>query len=267
MKKTTGTLKRIITSKKALLEQDRRAYPVSYLRDKMESALPPIGFAASLSAQSKRAVIAEMKRASPSAGIMKRDLNPVETAVAYCKAGAAAISVLTEENHFYGSLEDLTKAKDVSQTYSVPVLRKDFIFTSRQLLEARAAGADAVLLIMAVLESSECADLTDEAREMGMDVLMEVHDEQEMTEALELEVDILGINNRNLKTLQTRLENFECLAPLVPSSIMTVAESGIKNANDAMRMFDAGADAILVGESLMKQSCTAFDFIQSLKGY
>lgn len=194
-------------------------------------------------------VIAEVKRRSPSKGDLAGIPDPAALAAAYARGGAAAISVLTEQRRFGGSLEDL---RAVRAAVDVPLLRKDFVVTDYQVIEARAAGADLVLLIVAALDDSALARLHDLAGELGMTALVEVHDEAETERALGLGARLIGVNARNLKTLAVDADTFERLAPLVPDDRVRVAESGVTGPADAERYWRAGADAVLVGEAMVK---------------
>lgn len=194
-------------------------------------------------------VIAEVKRRSPSKGALADIPDPADLARRYAAGGAAAISVLTEQRRFGGSLEDL---RAVRAAVDVPVLRKDFIVTSYQVVEARAAGADLVLLIVAALDDATLRRLHDEARELGLTVLVEVHDEAETERAVDLGAELVGVNARNLKTLQIHDDTFGRLAPLVPEDRVRVAESGIFGPADVKRFVAEGAHAVLVGEALVK---------------
>lgn len=194
-------------------------------------------------------VIAEVKRKSPSKGALADIPDPADLARAYAAGGAAAISVLTEQRRFGGSLDDL---RAVRAAVDVPVLRKDFIVTSYQLVEARAAGADLALLIVAALDDDELRRLHDEARELGLTVLVEAHDEAETERAVALGAELVGINARNLKTLEIDTDTFGRLAPLVPDDRVKVAESGIFSPTDVKRFVSEGARAVLVGEALVK---------------
>ncbi|MBM9460518.1 indole-3-glycerol phosphate synthase TrpC [Nocardioides sp. zg-536] len=195
-------------------------------------------------------VIAEVKRKSPSKGELADIPDPAALAREYAAGGAAAISVLTEQRRFSGSLEDL---RAVRAAVDVPLLRKDFIVTRYQLLEARAAGADLALLIVASLPGDLLDRLHDYARELGLTVLVEVHDEAETERAVELGAELIGVNARNLKTLAVDPDTFGRLAPLVPADRVLVAESGIAGPTDVQRFVDEGARAVLVGEALVKQ--------------
>ena len=194
-------------------------------------------------------VIAEVKRRSPSKGALADIPDPSALASAYAAGGAAAISVLTEQRRFGGSLDDLRAVRAAVDT---PLLRKDFIVTSYQLLEARAAGADLVLLIVAGLGDDDLRRLHDEARELGLTVLVEVHDEPETERAVALGAELIGVNARNLKTLAVDNDTFGRLAPLVPGDRVLVAESGISGPADVERFVGEGADVVLVGEALVK---------------
>jgi indole-3-glycerol phosphate synthase len=194
-------------------------------------------------------VIAEVKRRSPSKGDLADIPDPAELAQAYAAGGAAAISVLTERRRFGGSLADL---RAVRAAVDVPLLRKDFVVTSYQVLEARAAGADLVLLIVAALDDELLRRLHDQARELGMAVLVEVHDEPETERAVALGAEVIGVNARNLKTLEVHQDTFGRLAPLIPDDRVKVAESGIFSREDVQRFVSEGARAVLVGEALVK---------------
>ena len=194
-------------------------------------------------------VIAEVKRRSPSKGDLADIPDPAVLATAYAAGGAAAISVLTEQRRFGGSLEDL---RAVRAAVTTPLLRKDFIVTGYQLLEARAAGADLVLLIVAALDDVLLGDLHQQARELGLTVLTEVHDEAEVARALDVGATLVGVNARNLKTLEVHADTFARLAALLPADVVKVAESGITGRDDAARFAAQGADVVLVGEALVR---------------
>jgi indole-3-glycerol phosphate synthase len=216
-------------------------------------AHPPRGFAAALRRRSasQPAIIAELKKASPSRGLIRADFPVASLAVRLASAGAAALSVLTEEHFFQGSLGDLQLA---SQSVAVPCLRKDFIVDEFQILEARAASADAILLIAAALDDAALKNLTHAAHAQHLDVLCEVHNTEELARVRDLGCDAVGVNNRNLRTFEVRLETSLELAPGLPSNAVRVAESGIHSAADIARLRAAGFDAFLIGESLMRQS-------------
>ena len=195
------------------------------------------------------ALIAEVKRASPSAGLISRDFDPVRTATRYEAAGANAISVLTDEKFFQGHLDHLRAVRDA---VDLPILRKDFVVDEVQIYEASAAGADAILLIVAALEQDELVRFLDVAAACQLDALVEVHTLEELDRALETDARIFGINNRNLATFQVDLATTEVLSEEVPAGILLVSESGIRTAEDSRRLRASGADAILVGETLMR---------------
>ncbi|GIV15700.1 MAG: indole-3-glycerol-phosphate synthase [Armatimonadota bacterium] len=200
-------------------------------------------------ADGRVAVIAEVKKASPSKGILREEFDPLDIAQTYARHGASAISVLTDERFFQGRLNYL---QTIRRRVPVPVLRKDFLISRYQVLEARVAGADAVLLIVAALSDERLRELLTYTHELGMDALVEVHTEEELHRALDAGAAIIGVNNRDLTTFHTTLEVTECLAPLIPPGCILVSESGIENAEDVRRVARAGAHAVLVGESLVR---------------
>jgi indole-3-glycerol phosphate synthase len=220
--------------------------------ESLAAAHRPRGFAARVREVARQgpAVIAELKRASPSKGLLRDDYRPVSIAKAYAAAGAAAISVLTEEEFFLGSLEHL---EDVSRAVSIPVLRKDFILDPFQILEARAAGADAILLIVAALSDAELNDLAKEAFRMHLDVLCEVHDREDVRRAADLGCEMIGVNSRDLKSMAVRPETHRDIFPYLPATRLAVAESGIRTPEDIERLTAVGYDAFLVGEAFMRQ--------------
>ncbi|MHA3773003.1 indole-3-glycerol phosphate synthase TrpC [Verrucomicrobiota bacterium sgz303538] len=194
-------------------------------------------------------LIAEVKKASPSAGVIAKDFDPVAIARAYEEAGAHAVSVLTDEQFFQGSLAYMTKVREV---ISLPVLRKDFIIHDAQIYEASVAGADAILLIVAALEQAELEALYKTAELCQLDVLVEVHTREELERALDIGAKLIGINNRNLTTFEVDLKATEEISEDVPEGVILVSESGLKTREDSQRVFAAGCNAILVGESLMR---------------
>ncbi len=227
--------------------------PAAAVEKAAEDAPPVRWFRAALSvkhAQGGYGLIAEIKKASPSAGVIRPDFDPAALARAYEAGGAACLSVLTDAPYFRGSDDDLVAARAAC---GLPVLRKDFMVDPWQIPESRALGADCVLLIMAVLDDGCARAMAEAARALGMDALVEVHDEAELERALALETGFVGINNRDLKTLKTDLAVTERLAPRVPPGVMVVCESGIRDPADLERMARAGARSFLVGESLMRQ--------------
>lgn len=258
----TGTvLDRIVSAKRARLADARRAVPYTLIREMAENAWPPLPFERALRSKPGVAVIAEMKRASASAGDLAQSMSPEKQAGMYCQAGAAALSVLTELDFFSGTVADLGVAKMVSAPLAVPVLQKDFVFDEYQVYEARASGADAVLLIIALLTPDRYRALMEMTRGLGMAALVEVFDERELDQALAEKPQIVGVNNRNLKTLETDLSVFEGVGPRIPADVLAVAESGLKSLDDVRRMAAAGARAVLVGEWLMRAGSRAGDLI------
>jgi len=236
----------ILEARREAVAAARQQVSIDALRDQLPLAPAYRDFAAALRAPGL-GVIAEVKRRSPSAGDLVADADAGETARRYADAGAAAISVLTEPDHFGGALEDLAVVRDAQ---TAPALRKDFIVDPYQIVEARAAGADAVLLIVAALGEA-LADYLGHAAEAGLDALVEVHDAAELEIALKADAPIIGVNNRNLTDLSIDLGISETLLPQIPTDTIKVAESGVFTPADAARMAVAGADAVLVGTSLM----------------
>jgi indole-3-glycerol phosphate synthase len=208
------------------------------------------------------AIIAEIKRASPSVGLIVRELDPAAIARAYEAAGANAISVLTESDHFLGDLAYLDVARSACH---LPILRKDFMRTRYDVAQAAAYGADCVLAIVAGLDDTELSAMFDEAARYALDVLVEVHDEAELKRALALGATILGINNRDLRTFETNLAVTAELLPLVPSSVIVISESGVRSREDVQPLYAAGARGFLVGESLMRTNDKA-EMIRALRG-
>ena len=259
-----GILDRIVNSKRVRVDQARRETPMARLRELAEDAPLPISMSDAIRSAPGIAVISEMKRMAPSAGELDPDMDPALRAEEYCSAGAAAISVLTEFDHFRGTIEDLAAAKTVAARSSVPVLLKDFVFDEYQVWEARAAGADAVLLIVSILDEPLYRDLYELCQSLAMDALVEVFDEPELELALKVDPEIVGVNNRNLRTLETSLDVFERVAPAIGHDRIKVAESGMKNAADVRRMGRAGADAVLVGESLMRAGGDAASLVRTM---
>jgi indole-3-glycerol phosphate synthase len=217
-------------------------------------APPPLDFAAALTAQPGASLIAEVKRASPSKGLIAQEWDPVLIGETYARSGAAAISCLTDAKYFQGELEYLTAIKERLREIGkpVPVLRKDFIYHEYQVYEARMAGADALLLIVAVLGDADLKRLYTLARNLGMAALVEIHDEAEAARVVKLGARIVGVNNRNLRTFAVDVENTARLRALLPEGTIVVSESGIRTADDVRRMAEMGCDAVLVGETFCK---------------
>lgn len=242
-------LREILDHKRTELDRAKASRPVRELERLVAEAPPARGFAAALAARSPVALIAEVKRSSPSAGVIKGDIDPEAVAVAYERYGAACLSVLTDEKFFGGSLADLVK---VRQAVTLPVLRKDFLIDRYQVLEARAAGADCILLIAECLDNCKLRDLYFFASELGMDALVEIYEADNLKRVLELEAPLIGINNRNLRTFDTDLSHTLRLAPEAAGRTLLVSESGIRSGEDVARLQAAGVRAILVGETLMR---------------
>ena len=250
----SDVLARIIARKKDHLAQRRAALPSAELTARLADLPPTRGFAQALHATDEAgrlALIAEIKRASPSRGLIRADFDVPTLALAYAAGGAACLSILTDEPFFQGRDLFLGLAR---RAVGLPLLRKDFIIDPYQVRESRLLGADCILLIMAALADEVAIDLAGVAAGLGMDALVEVHDETELERALRLPSRLLGINNRNLKTLAVDLSTTVALAPLVPPDRVIVAESGLTSHADLLRMRRAGARAFLVGESLMAQA-------------
>jgi indole-3-glycerol phosphate synthase len=249
----SDTLARINAYKRKEVEAAKAAVSLTEIRRRAERAPPPRGFIAALEravAAGRYGLIAEIKRASPSKGLIRKDFDPAILARAYRDGGATCLSVLTDGPEFQGSLEFL---KAAHAEVDLPILRKDFMLDPYQIYEARAWGADCVLLIMASLTDAEAADLERVASGLGMDVLVEIHDAPELHRALALRSRLIGINNRNLKSLKVDLGTTEAFARLVSKDRLPVSESGLADPADLARMARAGAHCFLIGESLMRQ--------------
>ncbi|HHJ38013.1 MAG: indole-3-glycerol-phosphate synthase [Methylothermaceae bacteria B42] len=245
-------LQKILATKEEEVSQRKRRMPLNEIREIAEGMGIPADFQGALERKiesGQPAVIAEVKKASPSQGVIRENFDPREIAHSYARAGAACMSVLTDKTYFQGSEAYLQLAKTTS---GLPVLRKDFMIDPYQVYEAKAIQADAILLIVAALEDALMQDLAQLADELSLAVLVEVHDAHELERAMELDQAILGINNRNLRTFETSLDNTLQLLPLIPKGKLVVTESGIHTPEDVKKMRQAGVHAFLVGESFMR---------------
>ncbi|MFC1865317.1 indole-3-glycerol phosphate synthase TrpC [Chloroflexota bacterium] len=243
-------LQKIISDVKFRLEEQKRSLPLVELKE-MIAEQPAALKLTSVIAGGGVKLIAEVKKASPSAGIIRADFNPLETARIYTEGGVAAISVLTETDNFHGRLEYIKDIKAALKGRNIPLLRKDFIIDPYQVYQSRAYGADCLLLIVAILEPDKLAYLLSLSHEMGMRCLVEAHSEDELALALESGAEIIGINNRDLDTFIVDINTTKRLKALIPMDRLTVSESGIKNRRDMQKLDDWGIDAALVGEALM----------------
>ena len=237
----------IVAARRKQVEEARGRVPLAHLQSAAQRRYEWRDFATALAGESIR-VIAEMKKASPSRGLMRADYRPRELAQGYEAAGAAALSVLTEEHYFQGALTDLIDARDA---VGLPVLRKDFVLDGYQVYESAAAGADALLLIVAALADQELGNLIELAGSLNLAALVEVHTAEELQRALAAGGRIIGVNNRNLKNLEVNLEVSFALRPKIPATCLAVSESGIRNADDLRKLQEVGYDAALIGEAFM----------------
>ena len=253
MTKTPDILQKICDYKAIEVAKAKADKPINVLENELKTAPPVRGFMRSLEDKSKTgfALIAEIKKASPSKGLIRPDFDPPNLAKAYEKGGAACLSVLTDGPSFEGKDEYLIAARNAC---TLPAIRKDFMIDTYQIVESRALGADAILIILACLGDVLAKELFDTATSLGMDSLIETHDEKEMERALKMGGKLLGVNNRDLRTFATDLAITERLAPMVPNDAILVAESGLNAHQDLKRMAKCGARAFLVGESLMRQT-------------
>jgi len=255
----THILTRIIEAKQKRLPIAKMRVPEPIVKRMAETAKLVPSFREALQRTERVRIIAEVKKASPSKGVLKADLDPAKQAAAYAQAGACAISVVTEEDFFQGDLGWIGKIAEASR---LPVLRKDFVFEPFQVYETRAAGASAILFIVAMLQPAELKDLISLASQLKLDALVEVHDEVELDEALEAGASIVGVNNRDLKTFHVDLQTSVRLANRIPDDRLFIVESGIHNRADVELLLGAGADAFLIGEHLL----TSADPADAIRG-
>ncbi len=249
----SDVLTKICREKRDHVRKQQVASPFSELEQRIAAVEPTRGFINALRTAvdgGDYGLIAEIKKASPSKGVIREDFNPITLAKAYQRGGATCLSVLTDEPFFQGADIYLSGAR---HSVSLPVLRKDFMIDPYQIVESRALGADCVLLIMAALSDDQAKEMEDEARDLDMDVLIEVHDNDELDRALKLASPLIGVNNRNLKTLEVDIATSEAMLARFPSDRIAVSESGLNTPDDLARMAKAGAHCFLVGESLMRQ--------------
>ena len=261
------TLARIIADKRVEVADRAALTALGEMEREARNASKPRDFAGALAhavAEGRVGLIAEIKKASPSGGLIRDPFDPAGLAKAYEQGGASCLSVLTDAPYFHGKPDDLVAARAAC---SLPVLRKDFMIDPWQIFESRAMGADCILLILACLTDAQANELEDVARSLDMAVLAEVHDQAELERALSLETRLIGVNNRNLKTLQTDLAAGEQLIPLIPADRIPVAESGLREPADVRRMAEAGARCMLVGEHLLRKpdvAVAARAFVEAL---
>ena len=252
MNRPLDILEKILARKRAELAERAKRLPLAELRCRAQAAPPTRGFVNAIRARvatGKPAVIAEIKKASPSKGLLRADFNPAKIAESYERHGATCLSVLTDHDFFQGVDEHLQQARAAC---ALPVLRKDFTIDPYQVYEARALGADCILLIVAALDDNPMRELAALARDVGLDVLVEVHDSAELEQALAIDVPLIGINNRNLRTLEVRLETTLDLLGRIPKERIVVTESGIHTPSDVARLRQHGINAFLIGEAFMQ---------------
>jgi len=250
-------LDKIIAQKREEVEQRKKVATITYLQERIATQKPALDLALALKGDHIR-LIAEVKQASPSRGMLSPNFNPIELAQTYAEGGVAAISVLTEANYFMGSIEHLAAIKEV---VGLPLLRKDFIFDLYQVYESRAYGADALLLIVAILSQEQLKELVSLSHSLGLRCLVEVHNEGEVERAVLSEAEIIGINNRDLNTFTVDITTTRRLRPLIPQGRIVVSESGIKSKRDIEKLGKWGVDAVLIGEALV----TAGDVMAKMK--
>ena len=252
MTQASDILQRILRRKAEEVAERRARLPLAELRARLDEAPPPRGFAVALSRcieAGRAAVIAEVKKASPSRGVLRADFRPADIAVSYAAGGAACLSVLTDRDFFQGDDDCL---RQVRTACALPVLRKDFVVDAYQVYESRLLGADCILLIVAALDDVRLREFAALAAQLGLDVLVEVHDAADLARALALKLPLIGINNRDLRTFATRLETTLDLLPAIPPDRVVVTESGIHTVADVQRLRARGVNAFLVGEAFMR---------------
>lgn len=258
-------LDQIIEFKRKEVAERKVHYPISLLEQAPNFAIPIISLKASLLREDKTGIIAEIKRKSPSKGVINADVSIERISKGYVEAGASALSILTDKEFFGGSNEDLIIARKFN---SCPILRKDFVIDEYQIVEAKSIGADAILLIAAVLSPMEVRQFTNFAHSLGLQVLMEVHNETELKNNASAEVDLIGVNNRDLKTFTLSIETSKRLAPMIPNDVIMISESGIESPQATMELKKYGFKGFLIGQTFMQNSRpeqAAMEFIKELK--
>ncbi len=245
----TDILETIVSRKREEIAAAKDRHSLAELERKLPEAPPVRDFVAALKNAEGLGLIAEIKKASPSAGIIRADFDPVQIARIYAESGAHCLSVLTDEPFFQGHLDYLVQVRDA---VTLPVLRKDFLLDPYQIVEARAAGADCVLLIAECLDDASLAELYSKAQNLGMSALVEIYDPENLERVLKLDPPMIGINNRNLKTFVTDLDHTLKLCPRIPEDCLIISESGIRTRDDVLRLASAGVRGMLVGETLMR---------------
>jgi len=244
-------LQEIAAYKKAEVAERQKLFPVEFLKQKLYFKSKPVSLKSYVMDETKTGIIAEIKRKSPSEGLINPHISVEEVSIGYMQSGASALSVLTDDPSFGGSLKDLETARKYNYC---PILRKDFMLDPYQVYEAKAHGADAILLIAAMIDKSLCQDLAHLAHELGMEVLLEVHNQQELDSHYGNYADLVGINSRDLKSFSTNLEVAKELASQLPAEVPKIAESGLKTPEDVLKMKEAGFDGFLIGTTFMKRS-------------
>lgn len=258
-----NTLEKIVSHKRKEVEERKSLYPIPLLEKSVYFNSQTVSLSKYLKREDKNGIIAEIKRHSPSKGYLNKYVNVERTSIGYMQAGASALSVLTDSEYFKGTSEDLTTARKFN---FCPILRKDFIIDEYQIIEAKSIGADAILLIAAILTKSEIRKFTDKAHALNLEVLLEIHSEEEL-EKLHDGVDVVGVNNRNLKTLHIDINTSFHLADLIPSKYLKISESGIENPETIQKLKEAGYNGFLIGSHFMKHprpELACKEFINSL---
>lgn len=243
-----NTLEKIIKTKKQEVKERKELYPIALLKKSKYFFGPVVSLKAYLNDPTKSGVIAEIKRKSPSRGWINKNVSVEEISIAYMQSGASGLSILTDQHYFGGSLDDLETARKFN---FCPILRKDFIIDDYQIYEARAHGADVILLIAAALTPKQTNDLIKLAHELGLEVLLELHQEDEIDTHLHSSVDVVGINSRNLKTMDVSIDNLEAIHSKIPKTYNTIAESGLENPDDIRKLKSVGFQGFLVGSNFM----------------